>query len=144
MLANIETYCKLSNKNITPVEGTARNGAFVFKVLPSANDSIRILFENHTNLEVQPLFLPSVDTDEQYMVHPYARSGAREEMDYMRSRARLKGGEAMLFTLPVSWDINQVADNRFKSRFQTGRLLPGKYKIGLQLEVYMDTVFEVK
>lgn len=25
----------------------------------------------------------------------------------------------------------------------SGKLLPGKYKIGLQLEIYMDTEFEV-
>ena len=119
-------------------------GSFFFKVLPSANDSIRILFENHTNLDVQPVFLPSVDTDKQYMAHPFARSGWQGEADYMRSRARLKSGEAMLFTIPVSWDVNRITDKNHKKLFQSGKLPPGKYKIGLQLEIYMDTEFEVK
>ena len=114
------------------------------KVLPSDNDSIRILFENHTNLEVQPVFFPSISTDERYMVHPFARSGWVGEANYMKSRARLKGGEAILFTIPVSWDVNRITDRNDKERFQAGRLLSGKYRIGLQLEIYMDTEFEVK
>ena len=120
------------------------DGAFAFKVLPSNNDSIRILFENHTNLEVQPVFFPSISTDERYMVHPFARSGWVGEANYMKSRARLKGGEAILFTIPVSWDANRITDRNDKKRFQAGRLLSGKYRIGLQLEIYMDTEFEVK
>lgn len=99
VFANIYTYCELANENIMPVKETEMDGAFVFKVLPSANDSIRILFENHTNLDVQPVFLPSVGTDELYMAHPFARSGWSGEADYMRNSARLKGGEAMLFTI---------------------------------------------
>ena len=144
VFANIYTYCNLTTDSIVPVEGTEMDGAFTFKVLPSANDSIRILFENHTNLDVQPVFLPSVGTDELYMAHPFARSGWIGEADYMRSRARLKGGEAMLFTIPVSWDVNRITDKNHKKQFQQGKLLPGKYKIGLQLEIYMDTIFEVK
>ena len=144
VLANIYTYCELTNGNIMPVKETEMDGAFIFKVLPSANDSIRILFENHTNLDVQPVFLPSVGTDELYMAHPFARSGWSGEADYMRNCARLKGGEAMLFTIPISWDINRITDKNYKKRFMSGKLLPGKYKIGLQLEIYMDTEFEVK
>lgn len=144
VFANIYTYCNLTNEGIIPVNGTEMGGAFVFKVLPSANDSIRILFENHTNLDVQPVFLPSVGTDKQYMAHPFARSGWQGEADYMRSRARLKSGEAMLFTIPVSWDVNRITDKNYKKLFQSGKLLPGKYKIGLQVEIYMDTEFEVK
>ena len=142
--ANIYTYCELANENILPVKETEMDGAFVFKVLPSANDSIRILFENHTNLDVQPVFLPSVGTDERYMAHPFARSGWSGEADYMRSCARLKGGEAMLFTIPISWDVNRITDKNYKKQFMAGKLLPGKYKVGLQLEIYMDTEFEVK
>lgn len=144
VFANIYTLCNLTNENITPAEGTEMNGAFTFKVLPSENDSIRILFENHTNLDVQPVFLPSVGTDEIYMAHPFARSGWSGEADYMKSRALLKGGEAILFTIPVSWDVNRITDKNYKKQFMTGKLLPGKYKIGLQLEIYMDTEFEVK
>ena len=33
------------------------------------------------------------------MVHPFARSGWIGEANYMKSRARLKGGEAILFTI---------------------------------------------
>lgn len=65
-------------------------------------------------------------------------------LNYMKSRARLKGGEAILFTIPVSWDVNRITDRNDKERFQAGRLLSGKYRIGLQLEIYMDTEFEVK
>ena len=50
----------------------------------------------------------------------------------------------MLFTIPVSWDVNRITDKNYKKQFQQGKLLPGKYKIGLQLEIYMDTIFEVK
>lgn len=82
---------------IQPVKGTEMQGAFSFRVLESDNDSIRIQFENHTNLSAQPLFLPSIGTDELYMVHPLTRSGSRDESDYMRSCARLEAGEAMLF-----------------------------------------------
>ena len=144
VFANIHTYCNLTGKSIVSIKETEMDGAFAFKVLPSNNDSIRILFENHTNLEVQPVFFPSISTDERYMVHPFARSGWIGEANYMKSRARLKGGEAILFTIPVSWDVNRITDRNDKKRFQAGRLLSGKYRIGLQLEIYMDTEFEVK
>lgn len=144
VFANIYTYCELTNESIMPVKETEMDGAFVFKVLSSASDSIRILFENHTNLDVQPVFLPSVGTDKLYMAHPFARSGWIGEADYMRSYARLKGGEAMLFSIPVSWDVSLITDKNYKKQFMAGRLLPGKYKMGLQLEIYMDTEFEVK
>ena len=144
VFANIYTYCNLTEENILSIKDTEMDEAFVFKVLPSTSDSIRILFENHTNLDVQPIFLPSISTDELYMAHPFARSGWTGEADYMRSCACLKGGEAMLFTIPVSWDVNKITDKNYKKQFMTGKLLPGKYKIGLQLEIYMDTEFEVK
>lgn len=106
------------------------DGAFAFKVLPSNNDSIRILFENHTNLEVQPVFFPSISTDERYMVHPFARSGWVGEANYMKSRARLKGGEAILFTIPVSWDVNRITDRKrqetIPSRQVTFRKIPNR------------------
>ena len=110
VFANIHTYCNLTGKSIVSIKETEMDGAFAFKVLPSNNDSIRILFENHTNLEVQPVFFPSISTDERYMVHPFARSGWIGEANYMKSRARLKGGEAILFTIPVSWDVNRITD----------------------------------
>lgn len=144
VIANIYTYCHLASKDIQPVYGTELQGAFDFRVLESGNDSIRILFENHTNLPVQPVFFPSVGTDESYMAHPFARSGWSSEADYMKCRARLEGGGAMLFTIPVSWDVNHITDPNYKRQFNTGRLFSGKYKIGLQLKIYMDTEFEVK
>ena len=119
-------------------------GAFNFRVLESDNDSIRVLFENHTNLSVQPVFFPSIGTDELYMVHPLARSGSSYEAEYMKSRARLEAGEAMLFSIPVSWNVSRITDPNYKQRFSSGKLSPGKYKIGLQLEIYMNTEFEVK
>lgn len=144
VFANIYTYCNLTDKDIQSVKDTEMQGAFNFRVQGSDNDSIRIFFENHTNLSVQPVFLPSVGTDDLYMVHPFARSGWRGEADYMKSRALLKGGESMLFTIPISWDVNRITDVNYRKRFSSGRLSPGKYKIGLQLEIYMDTEFEVK
>lgn len=144
VFANIYTYFGLTGGKIIPDKDTENDKAFIFKVLPSANDSIRILFENHTNLDVQPVFFPSVSTDSVYVAHPFARSGSREESDYMRGRGRLKGGEAILFTIPVSWDINRITDKNNKEQFSAGKLLPGNYKIGLQLEIYMDTEFEVR
>lgn len=144
VFTNIYTYCDLTDKDIQPVPNTGVQGAFTFCVLESDNDSIRILFENHTNLPVQPLFLPSVETDELYMAHPLARSGWAGEADYMRSCARLESGEAMLFSIPVAWDVNRITNPRDKVRYRSGRLAPGKYKIGLQLEIFMNTEFEVK
>ena len=144
VFSNIYTYCNLTDTKIQPVQGTEMQGAFDFRVLESDNDSICILFENHTNLSVQPVFFPSVGTDELYMVHPLARSGWRGEDVYMKSRARLEAGEAMLFSIPVSWDVNRITNPNEKKRYSAGKLSPGKYKIGLQLEIYMDTEFEVK
>jgi len=144
VFSNIYTYCNLTDMGIQPVKGTEMQGAFSFRVLESDNDSIRIQFENHTNLSVQPLFLPSIGTDELYMVHPLTRSGSRDESDYMRSCAHLEAGEAMLFSIPVSWNVSHITDPNYKQRFSSGKLSPGKYKIGLQLEIYMNTEFEVK
>ena len=56
VFANIHTYCNLTGKSIVSIKETEMDGAFAFKVLPSNNDSIRILFENHTNLEYNRSF----------------------------------------------------------------------------------------
>lgn len=144
VFANIYTYCTITDNSIQPVKNSEMKGAFNFHVLDSKNDSLRILFENHTNLSVQPVFLPSVGTDELYSVHPYARSGWVGEAEWMKSHALLKGGEAMLFSLPVSWDINRLQTPHDKENFKAGKLTPGKYKIGLQIEVYMETEFNVE
>lgn len=145
VFANIDTYCQLTEKNIQPIKDTEMQGAFHFRVLESDNDSIRILFENHTNLSVQPVFFPSIGTDDSYMAHPFARSGWVGEADYMKSCALLKGGESLLFTIPVSWDVNRIQNANYRAgEFKSGRLSPGKYKIGLQLEVYMNTTFKVR
>lgn len=150
VFSNIYTYCNLTDIGIQPVEGTEMEGAFSFRVLESScllkpeNDSIRILFENHTNLSVQPVFFPSIDTDKRYTVHPYARSGWSSEADYMKKRARLEAGEAILFSIPVTWDVKRITDPSDKMLYGAGKLSPDKYKIGLQLEIYMNTEFEVK
>lgn len=143
VFTNIYTYCSLTDKNIQPVTGSNLKGAFEFRVLESSNDSLRILFENHTNLPVQPIFLPSVGTDELYTAHPLARSGWSGEYDWMKKHALLKGGEAVLFSIPVSWDVKSLKDPNEKEKFKSGRLDPGKYKIGLQLEIFMSTEFRV-
>lgn len=75
VFSNIYTYCNLTNTGIQPVSGTEMQGVFSFRVLESGNDSIRVLFENHTNLSVQPVSFPGIGIDELYMVHPLARSG---------------------------------------------------------------------
>lgn len=144
VFANIYTYCSITDNSIQPVKNSEMKGAFNFRVLDSKNDSLRILFENHTNLSVQPVFLPSVGTDELYSVHPYARSGWAGEAQWMESHALVKGGEAMLFSLPVSWDVNNLKVHHNQEIFKTGKLNPGKYKIGLQIKVYMETEFEVE
>lgn len=141
---DLDTYCILDGQKIRPVSGTEHKEAFTFRVLESAADSLRILFENHTNLTVVPLFFPSVGSDEEYMLHPFARSGWSGEAEYMRKFARLNGGEAMIFTIPVSWDVKRITDSNYRKKFSKGRLQPGKYKIGLQLRVYLNTEFEVK
>lgn len=144
VFSNIYTYCNLTDTGIQPVSGTEMQGAFGFRVLESGNDSIRILFENHTNLSVQPVFFPSVDTDKRYTVHPYARSGWSGEADYMKKCAHLEAGEAILFSIPVSWEVNRITNPNDKKLYGAGKLSPDKYKIELQLEIYMDTEFEVK
>lgn len=144
VFSNIYTCCNLTDKTIQPVQGTEMQGAFSFRVLESGNDSIRILFENHTNLSVQPLFLPSIGTEKLYMAHPFARSGWSGEADYMRSHVRLEAGEAVLFSIPVAWDVSRITDPNYKKQFSAGKLYSGKYKIGLQLQVYMNTEFNVK
>ena len=58
------------------------------------------------------------------MVHPFARSGWVGEANYMKSRARLKGGEAILFTIPVSWYVSRITDRNDKERFQAAGALP--------------------
>lgn len=144
VFSTIYTYCNLTNTDIQPVQGTKLQGAFSFRVLESKNDSIRVLFENHTNLSVQPVFFPSVVNEELHTGHPLARSGWYREADYMKSRARLEAGEAMLFSIPTSWDVNRITEPDDQLRYSIGKLFPGKYKIGLQLEIYMNTEFEVK
>ena len=62
----------------------------------------------------------------------------------MKSHALLKGGEAMLFSIPISWDTNGLQSRHDKESFKAGILAPGKYKIGLQIEVYMETEFKVE
>lgn len=144
VFANIYTYSLLTADSIQPVKGSELKGAFDFRIIASGSDSTRILFGNHTNLSVQPVFLPSVGTDELYTVHPLARSGWVGEADYMKSCALLKSGEAMLLSIPVAWDSSRISNPNEKEKYKSGKLLPGMYKIGLQLEVYMDTEFEVK
>lgn len=144
VFANIYTYCTVTDNSIQSVKNSEMKGAFNFRVLDSKNDSLRILFENHTNLSVQPVYLPSVGTDELYNAHPYARSGWFGESQWMKSHALLKGGEAMLFSIPISWDTNGLQSRHDKESFKAGILAPGKYKIGLQIEVYMETEFNVE
>lgn len=144
VFANIYTYCTVTDNSIQSVKNSEMKGAFNFRVLNSKNDSLHILFENHTNLSVQPIFLPSVGTDELHNVHPYARSGWIGEVKWMKSHALLKGGEAMLFSIPISWDTNGLQSRHDKESFKAGILAPGKYKIGLQIEVYMETEFKVE
>lgn len=144
VFANIDTWCRLDSGRIRPVEETVMDGAFRFRVLETDADSIRILFENHTNLDVQPVFLPSIGTETQYVAHPLARSGWSGEAYYMRRQARLKGGEGLLFSIPTTWNVRRISDKRERERFKSGRLVDGKYKVGLQVEVYMTAEFDVK
>lgn len=144
VFANIYTYCTVTDNSIQSVKNSEMKGTFNFRVLDSKNDSLRILFENHTNLSVQPAYLPSVGTDELYNVHPYAHSGWFRESQWMKSHALLKDGEAMLFSIPISWDTNGLQSRHDKESFKAGILAPGKYKIGLQIEIYMETEFNVE
>lgn len=43
---DLDTYCILDGQKIRPVSGTEHKEAFTFRVLESAADSLRILFEN--------------------------------------------------------------------------------------------------
>lgn len=143
VFTNIYTYCTLTDSIIQPAKDSEMKGAFEFRILKSGKDSIRILFENHTNLTVQPVFLPSVDTDDSYSVHPLARSGWIGEAEWMRKHALIKGGQAIVFSIPTFWDINRIGNSRDRIRYKSGQLAMGEYKIGLQLEIYMETEFEV-
>ena len=141
---NIYTYCELTDTAVLPIEDTIITGAFDFKTIQSANDSIHVLFKNHTNLRIQPMFLPSVGTDELYSVHPLARSGWIDEHKWMERHASIEAGRGILFSIPVSWDVKRLDKSPDTERFLSGRLAPGKYKLGLGIEVYMETEFRVE
>lgn len=144
VFANIYTDFILTNDSILPVNEDSKKTALHFHVLKSTKDSIRVLFENHTNLRVLPSFLPSVGQENLYSAHPLARSGWIGEHQWMQKHAFLNGGEAILFSIPTSWDINCLGNPSERERFKSGKLAPGKYKLGLQAEIYMTTEFEVK
>ena len=141
--ANIYTYCTLTDNAIVPVTDSALKGAFEFRVLKSANDSIRVLFANHTNLRVQPTFFPSVGTEELYSVHPLARSGGSGEHKWMEEHASVPAGEGVVFSIPVSWEVSRLHKSPDNERYMSGKLAPGTYKLGLGIEVYITTEFEV-
>ena len=129
---------------IQPVKGTEMQGALVLGYWNPITILSAYSLKTIPTFRYNPCFFPSVGTDELYMVHPLARSGSRDESDYMRNCARLEAGEAMLFSIPVSWNVSRITDPNYKKRFNSGKLSPDKYKIGLQLEIYMNTEFEVK
>ena len=62
---NLSARCTLDAEGIHPApDDDGRERAFVLRILPSTGDSLHILLENHTNLPVQPRFLPAIGTDE--------------------------------------------------------------------------------
>lgn len=144
VLASIHTDCILTDSGVQSVKGSEVNEAFTLRVLDSKNDSISILLENHTNLPVQPLFLPSIGPDKRRNTHPLARSGWREEANWMKEHVLLKSGEGILFKFPTSWNINELVHPNNKGKYKPGKLTSGTYQIGLLLEVYMTTEFEVE
>lgn len=143
---NLYTGFTLTEDSIRPLPVNPHdNSAFGFRVLESPADSIRVLFENRTNLAVLPNFFPSVENPETgYSAHPLARSGWIGEYTWMEKHGLLQGGEALVAGIPVAWDVNRLTDPNEKKQFASGRLAPGTYRLGLLLSVFMETEFEVR
>lgn len=143
---NLYTGFTLTEDSIRPLPvNPPADSAFGFRVLESPADSIRVLFENRTNLPVLPNFFPSVENPETgYSAHPLARSGWIGEHTWMEKRGLLQGGEAFVAGIPVAWDVNRLTDPNEKKQFASGRLAPGTYRLGLLLSVFMETEFEVR
>lgn len=146
VVLNLYTDFKLTADRISPLPVTPdENSAFGFRVLESGADSIRVLFQNHTNLEVLPNFFPSLEDPETgYSAHPLARSGWIGEYTWMQKHALLQSGDAALACIPVAWDVNRLTDPNEKKQFASGRLAPGTYRLGLLLSVFMSSEFEVR
>lgn len=146
VVLNLYTGFTLTEDSIHPLPVNPHdNSAFGFRVLESPADSIRVLFENRTNLAVLPNFFPSVENPETgYSVHPLARSGWIGEYTWMEKHGLLQGGEALVAGIPVAWDVNRLTDPNEKKQFASGRLAPGTYRLGLLLSVFMETEFEVR
>lgn len=139
---DIYTLCAVSDSAVRPVGTDSVQGALVLKVLPSGGDSIRIVLENHTNLTVIPRFLPSIRTDSQYVAHPYARGGSNYESRFVQQKATLRGGETVMFTYPTTWDARRISGKYYREIFAYGRLAPGIYKIGMELEAEIKAEFD--
>lgn len=139
----LKTIFEVRKDSICSVKSSEQDGAFTFKVLDSRNDSIRILMENHTNLTVVPWSLPDIShVGRGDAVHPYAASGWSGESDYMRKNWTLKPGAALLFTIPLRWDVNKLGKYD-RERYKQGQLTDGKYEASLLCDVRMTTEFEV-
>lgn len=143
---NMLTSFSLTENDIKGIiHAQQTNAPWDFRVLDSASDSIRMVFRNFTNLEIQPIFFPSVeDAGTGYSVHPLARSGWSGEAEWMRKYALLKEGEAIFISIPTSWDIHKIDDPNIREQYNTGKLAAGNYNLGFQFLVYMNTEFEVK
>ena len=134
------TYFNWTDKGIAPVEGTELDGAIGFKVLASNNDSVRMVFENHTNWDIRSRFVPIVGTEEVYAVHPLCFFDS--SVPIPAKEITLKGGEALSISVPAFWNVASVKKEH-QQRFASGKLLPGKYKVSLSVHIYMDTEFEI-
>ena len=139
----LKTVFEVRNDSICLVKSAEQDGAFTFRVLDSRNDSIRILVENHTNLTVVPCALPDIShVGRGDVAHPYAASGWSGENNYMRKNWVLQPGAALLFTIPLRWDVNKL--NKYdRERYKQGQLVDGKYDASMLCDVWMTTEFGV-
>ena len=134
-----KTAFEVKKDSICSLKSTETNGAFTFKVLDSRNDSVRILMENHTNLTVVPTIPGIGRLGNGAVEHPYTSSGAS---DWMRKNWTLRPGMALLFTIPLHWDVNKLGKYD-RERYKQGRLDEGKYETGMLCDVWMSTEFNV-
>ncbi len=141
---NLSARCTLDAEGIHPApDDDGRERAFVLRILPSTGDSLHILLENHTNLPVQPRFLPAIGTDELLTLHPLTHTGGQAETDYMATHARLQGGQSLRVDIPATWEPAALPDASLQERFASGTLPPGEYLVRLPLLVFTHACFSI-
>lgn len=122
-----------------------RNYPWGVQVLNSANDSIRLLVENFTDLDIQPCSFPYIrEENKMYSMHPLTTFFKREQSDWLQKHALLKGGETLLINIPAFWNVSDLEELQNKQKYSFGKLPQGRYILEFSLEIYLTAQFKVK